>query len=196
MTDPILTLTSIEQTRVERRTERALESLRRFARAEFATVPSRLRAPHSRSVWANRMTDHERLAHLGERVAEQMRNEVLAERREREARVSQAREPSPSAALAQAGSRPAQPKTEPQSVATAATEIVSDLVPGRYWTPCAGGCGTLIPSRSARPSIVFCTPHGAQRVYTKRRRLDVLAEPGRQAKRARARAVCSHTATE
>jgi hypothetical protein len=71
--------------------------------------------------------------------------------------------------------------------------LPTDVMTGsatRTFVACSGGCGRLVAARAGRAAVIFCTPHGGQRTYTKRPPRD-LRNDGHKKPRARVSAVCS-----
>ncbi|MCS5718596.1 hypothetical protein N1027_10670 [Herbiconiux sp. CPCC 205763] len=114
---------------------RRMTRLLRFTDSDAHLVPYGLSEPHNVAAWMS-LPVAERVAHLELRVKEQL--EAAAAHR-KPAKVTAPASPAPLRRPAAA------PETQ--------------FVPGRYYSPCSGGCGRMLPARSGRPTVTYCAPH-------------------------------------
>lgn len=165
--------------------EKAMSSAERFV-ADPERVPAGLRRPHSHHAFRKLPREQRRSIVLDNVIAridtqqQAFLREVQAKREARERGTVQA-------------------PTAPEPATETARLVV----------PCAGGCGTMLPARSAKPVVKYCSPHGAQTATTRRRSplddsiREVVAKPSRsvsrpatpnKTKKHRRRAICAGTA--
>lgn len=157
--------------------------LARFALAEYeSSVPRNFRGELTRSEWAA-LTDDDRR----ERIRAAVYAERLAVVIDRLARRGLPKAPRPSSFVT-----PPESETHAPTYTTPLDELppVVELAPATGWlVACVGGCGTWLAARPGRSVVAFCTPHGGQRTYAKRRQIEPGVH-GNKPKRARTRAVC------
>ncbi|MFF1635931.1 hypothetical protein [Leifsonia sp. NPDC058248] len=148
MTTTNFTLSAHDLKKVERRTERRMESLTHFAEAESAAItPVSLRAPLSRAAFVA-LSPERRL----EVVRGHVHAELLARALTAKARRSTATEEEPPAPAAAAVEIVPEHQPEPIEIATPVAPTT------RYVVACADGCGAMIPARGPRPVVAYAEP--------------------------------------
>ena len=160
--------------------KRAAPLLKYATGAQVGRAPAGIVAPHTRAEW-RALTPSARVAHITAGIKAQV-IEAPAHR-------------SRAAGAVTRGPRPDRPTAARTAAAPVESEIeavpVDAVIPASgYLVACAGQCGTLISTNSARPVVRFCSPHIGQR----RRSVSKFDEPGElTVTRYRARSVCRIT---
>ena len=188
LTTNIPAVSSLSPSAIEAVVRSCVEPLRRFATgAEYHRVPAALAAPLSRAAY-KALTPSERVLHITAVVRAQV---VAGTPGKRDLPPFRAK-----AALATVKAAPAV-----EAEARAAVEVAVSVAPARvipaaaasFFVPCAGQCGQMIPARSGKPVLAFCSSHPAQRRSARMKPNDdgVLVMV-----RARAKAVCRVTSPQ
>ena len=147
--------------------------------AEVGRAPAGIVAPHTRAEW-RAITPSARVAHITAGIKAQV---IEAPAHRSRAAGAVARVP-----------RPVRSTAAPVVVVEVAPVASAAIAPtaSSWFVSCAGLCGQMIPARSGKPVLAFCTSHPAQRRSARMKPNDddddVLVMV-----RARAKAVCRVT---
>ena len=183
----IETITSVSHlslSAIDATVQKRVAPLLKFADGgEVCRAPAGIVAPHTRAAW-KALTPSARVAHITAGIKAQVQDTPPYR-----SRAAGAVARGPRAAVASV--RPVGPGS---AVEAEAVEIpragAAGSTASAWLVPCAGQCGQMIPARSGKPVLAFCTPHPAQRRSARMKPNDdgVLVMV-----RARAKAVCRVT---